>query len=266
MGLFARDSNRLRDASRDQKDREQESEVRDVPLHRAYGVRRRVSPLWQRIEKTVYRLLALWIYFPIVLVGSVGLTAFLLYYPELWVKVLLLTIIAGIFVFRLTRPLRIRWRFLKKLKRLCKKHRYSLKVLRPFLRGFRWSDRQADFRLQTKNTIYEIHFLTVRRYRSELRMDSKERILLQKKHLKNRFNTLMDVREGTKIFSTNFPPIDSVFESTRRVRGIVVNPVCREMLQREPDGGLVTTGSGTEIFGYTVYTATGFLETIQRDQ
>ena len=264
MGISGRDGHRIQEA-KNRSDGSQRPEERHVPLYRSYGVKRRVHPLIEKLETYAVRIIALWVYGAFLLVGSVGAIAFFIFFPELWVKLLIGVVAAVFLTVRLTRTFRIRRKFWRKLNKLCKKNRYSLKVLRPTRRGFRWSDRQADFRLQTGSTIYEMHFLTVKRYRSELLFDNKEKIRMRRLKLNNRFNLMMDFKTREKEFSTNFPPVSTVFESTKTVRGILINPVCRDMSQKDRDGGMVTTGSGAQLYGYTIYTGSGFLEAIQRD-
>ena len=264
MGISGRDNRRIQE-TKHRSDGSQRPEERHVPLYRSYGVKKKVYPLIEKLETYAVRLVALWVYGAFILVGSIGMIAFFIFFPELWVKLLIGVVAAVFLAVRLTRTLRIRRKFWRKLKRTCQKNRYSLKVLRPFHKGFRWSDRQADFRLQTGSTVYEMHFLTVKRYRSELLFDNKEKIRIKRLRLNNRFNLMMDFEAKEKEIPTNFPPISTVFESTKTVRGILINPVCREMSQKDRDGGMVTTGSGAQLYGYTIFTASGFLETIQRD-
>lgn len=264
MGLSGRDNHRIRE-TKYRSDGSQRPEEGHVPLYRSYGVKRKVYPLIEKLGTYAMRIMALWIYGLFILVGSTGAIMFFIFFPELWVK-LLIAVVAVIFLtVRLTRTFRIRRKFWRRLRKLCKKKNYSLKVLRSFGKGFRWSNQQADFRLQTGSTVYEMHFLTVKRYRSELLFDNKEKIRMKRLRLNNRFNLLMDFESKEKEFFTNFAPVSTVFESTRTVRGILINPVCREMSQKDREGGMVTTGSGANLYGYTIYTGSGFLETIQRD-
>ena len=135
MGISGRDGHRIRE-TKYRSDGSQRPEERHVPLYRSYGVKRRVYPLIEKLETYAVRIIALWVYGVFILVGSVGAIAFFIFFPELWVKLLIGVVAAVFLAVRLTRTLRIRRKFWRKLQKLCKKNRYSLRCFVPFTRAF----------------------------------------------------------------------------------------------------------------------------------
>ena len=49
------------------------------------------------------------------------------------------------------------------------------------------------------------------------------------------------------------------------VKAILINPAVMNIERKGSDGVIVPTGSGEKLFGYTIYTGKGFIETIKRN-
>ena len=49
------------------------------------------------------------------------------------------------------------------------------------------------------------------------------------------------------------------------VKVLLVNPVPHDILKKETDGSLTPIGTGEKLYGYTLYTATGFLNELERN-
>ena len=84
----------------------------DVPLYRSYGVKRRLRPWHDKLENIVSRVALIWVLGVLALAASFCVVGFCLYFPELWIKVVLLVILGILLLIRLTRTLRKRKKFL----------------------------------------------------------------------------------------------------------------------------------------------------------
>ena len=237
-----------------------------VELHRSYGVQRRLRPWKEKLELGFYKIFLFWVLGVLSLAAILAIVNFWLYYPERWVKLLLSVIIGGIVVFRLLRSVRKRTGFSRKLKKLCRKKRYVMDTKQNFFASLIWSGNREDFILETDKERYFVRYLTVRKYRSSLYLESEELLRLVKRPLNSRFTDIFDFRPRAKYYPMDFHIREEENKSGKRiVKVLLVNPVCEEIMYKKKDGGYETTGNGGEHFGYTVYTAGGFLNVVKRD-
>ena len=238
-------------------------EREDVPLHRSYGVRKRVNLYWEKVRNVLLRIAAVFILFFPCLAAAIGIWNFFLYFPELWIKLLIVFGIGFMAIWIGTKSFRKRRRFLRKMKRLCRKYDFRLEQKHSFFSTFRWSSGECDFVLHTPKVRNEMRYLTVRKYNAALFFESKDEIRLTSYTLKNRFTLIFDRKEKVCRYPLQTP--NDLFDRTVRVvHGILVNPVCKEMFYKEKDGTMSATGNGATVFGYTVYNASGFLEALKR--
>ena len=234
----------------------------EVPLYRSYGVTRNYRPFVGAIGNGAIVIVALWIICLFVMVLSFALVAFLFYGQLLLVTVFYL-LAGGILFAVLTRTIRKRMKFRRRLKKLCRKEGYRLEYRRSLLSSFSWREGQIDFLLNTRSTLYEVRFLTLKKYNGALLFESEDSFQYTTYPYRNLLTTIFNVQPRTRTYSLDQTPA-TVRGSRTAERVLLINPVCREMFYKDRDGSRVATGSGAELFGYTVFTATGFLETVKR--
>ena len=238
-----------------------------VELHRSYGVQRRLRPWKEKIEIGFYKIFLFWVLGILSLAAILAIVNFWLYYPEIWIKLLLSLLIGGFVFVRLTRTVRKRRGFIRRLKRSCKSYGYTLSAKQGVFRSMIWSGNREDMVLTTQTCEYRIRFLTVRKYRSTLYLEGEELLRLVKRPLNSRFTDIFDFRPRAKYYPLEFRTEDECASETKKLicRVLLVNPVCEEIRYKKKDGGYETTGNGGTHFGYTVYTAGGFLNTLKQD-
>ena len=235
------------------------------PIYRAYGVTRRVRPWAERTKLTFLKFLALWMMSTWCVVILFSLTAFFLYYPEMWVKLLALLLLVILASFLLTRTVRKRRKFTKKLKKLCKKRGYSIRYEQNFFQSLVWSADRQDFVLEREKTAYYVRYLTIRKYRSTLYFEKQDLFRLVKEPSRNRIIRIFFDFAKTKYYPLDFQ-VPAREDGKKTVKVLVINPVCQEMNVKDPDGGYEATGNGGAHFGFTVYTGSGFLDAIEREE
>ena len=235
-----------------------------VPLHRAYGVWRKQHPV---VDRAVFYLLRIVVLF---VLGVLGVAAFsaifsLLLYADLLVATVFMLTVISIIAIIFTKAPRKRHKLMRKIKKLCKAERYRIKMCRPFLNSFRWSSAEPDFILETGRYVYYGHFLTVAKYNSTLTFKNAESIERVSYPLDNKFTVIFEFKPIRKELKTDFKPLPES-DTKRYIRAVIVNPVCKEMYECDRDGELLATGNGMEKFGYTVYTGSGFIESVKRNE
>ena len=236
----------------------------NIPLYRSYGVWRKTHPV---LDKILFYALRSLVIFVLAVLGTAffATTVTLLLYADILVATVFVLIVFSIIFFVLTRSMRKRIKLLRKLRRLCKKEGYRLIKGRSFFRSFRWNTKEHDFILKTDKYEYYVHFLTIGKYTSTLTFKDPEHIEKVVYPLNNNFSLIFEFRPKRSTLNTDFPPLPTDM-STYHIRIILINPVCREMFEKTPDGCIVATGNGMSRFGYTVFSGSSFIEAVKRNE
>lgn len=241
-----------------------ESDFNPVDPARAYGVTRKEFALYEKIKLKVFQIIGLAFFGAMLSIVVIGTLAFLLL-GNILVSFFMSVCFAVVFLFVLTKPLRKRARFIHKMKRLCKKKNYKLKVEQGFFDALVWSPDRIDFSLNTGRHTYLVHYLTVRKYRSSVTFCDKHNFYRTKFPPPNVFTIILGLVPKVKEYTVSFPEPYTI-GGHKNINAIVVNPVCRDLYIKNHDGVTEPTGSGAECFGYSIYTGSGFLETVVRNE
>ena len=238
-------------------------EIEDVPLHRSYGVTKTVNPALRAIGNFLAKALTLFLLafeLAIILI----FTFLLAFYTDVLVATALFTVLFSIFFYNATKLLRRRARFIRKLKRFCKKNGYEIEFHRSFLKGFYWAKgERVDFTLKAGKRTYCVKLATSKRYLSSFTFISKSEMKYTRIARRNIFTTIFDFKDKTHSVPIAFPKeIDD--NDKNIVKAILINPAVVSMQKRGSDGVIIPTGSGEKLFGYTIYTASGFMESVKR--
>ena len=235
-----------------------------MPSSRFCGNRKKESVLGAKLRDGTIKLIILWILFWVLAVGLLAALTVLLH-GQLMILTLIYVALGIILTLTLTRTLRKRRNFLQKLKKLCKTDHYRIEFKRKFMQSFHWTGEDTDFVLDTGKHVYDVSFLTIKKYRSALYFENKDAIRQMIKPLNNKFTAIFEPPVREKRYPIQFPPVCAL-DGKIKHKVVLINPVCQEMYSKDRDGNMATTGSGAEMFGYTVYTGTGFLETVKRNE
>ncbi len=237
-------------------------EERDVPMHRAYGKTRKYHPRLERLKENILRGILLYFLFYVALIGVLVLYVMLAFSDVM--AFLVATPITVALLLILTRTPRKRMKFLRKLKRFCKKNQYTLTFNRRFFACFLWEkDAKADFTLKTRTHTYYVKFATAAKRNSDFIFISKTEMLYRKLRLNNKFTVAFNLQPKIKKLTVSFPE-EAYGENATAV--ILLNPVPRDIAIKDKDGSTVATGDGENRFGYLIYGGTGFLEAVTRNE
>ena len=129
----------------------------------------------------------------------------------------------------------------------------------------RWADDdQVDFTVKAGKYTYYVKFATSKRFLSSFTFVSKDQMKYTKIARHNRFTIILDFKDKNYILPIAFPQeIDEKDKYT--VKAILINPAVMNIERKGSDGAVIPTGSGEKLFGYTIYTGTGLIETLKRN-
>ena len=239
-------------------------ETEDIPLYRSYGVTKKANPTTQKIKESIAKILTvLLLAFEFALI--VFVTIMMAIYTDELIATILFIILFSIFFFSATKLIRRRLSFIGKLKKTCKKNKYRLEFKKGFFKSLSWAeDDTVDFTVKAGKWTYYVKYATSNRFLSSFTFISKNQMKYTKIAMHNRFTIIFDVKDKVYTMPIEFPKgIDEADKYT--VKAILINPAVMNIEKKGSDGVVIPTGSGEKIFGYTIYTGTGFIETIKRN-
>ena len=249
----------------EEKDDEVEIVYGEVPLYRSYGVTAKYRPRLAKFNNFLSKTMVLYlICLELVIIAIAGFS-FWFYSGELIGTVV--TLILFTLFYRInTRIPRLRRKFTKKLKKLCRENGFSLEFKRGFWQSLTWADNgEIDFILRAGTYTYFVRFATATRKLSTMSFLSKTELCYTKHPRNNKFTLIFDFKDKKKTMRISFPNgIDT--NDKHMIKAILINPVPMNIEKSAGrDGGVEPTGTGERIFDYTIFNGVGFIETIQRN-
>ena len=249
----------------DEEKKEERSKLTaDLPAYRYYGVRRKRRDLMEKGTIVFTHVAAYYVMALLILVTGIALYNLYRYLgvfiPSMITLIIVLLIVRALYFKRLGK----RVKFVRKLKRICKKRNFKLENKTGFLGSMVFISTGYHFTVQTPKTKYFVRYLTCFNYNSEVTFHNKNEIIIHTNinAIKNKFKVIFGITEQylTKKFS-----FDTVFEPLpKKTENIVLlNPVPRGIDYLDRDGIKTPTGSGEKLFGYTVYNGTDFLKLLE---
>lgn len=164
-------------------------------------------------------------------------------------------------VFRVPRK---RLAFMVKLKRTCKNNGLRIKKERGFFKSLRNNTNGFDLIIISRSTSYYVRFYAAYRRASHLTFCDENTVQVTTNIHNNRFKVVLGLnklRVKTKSYSYSDTPPSSVKNA---VKVLLVNPVPHDMFKISSGSATVPTGTGDKLYDYTLYTATGFLNELER--
>ena len=237
----------------------------EIPLYRSYGVTKKYRPRLIKFNNMLAKGMVLYLIVMELLIVAVAGLAFWLYSGELIATVV--TLLLGSIFYRInTRIPRLRRKFTKKLKKLCRENGYSLEFKRGFFKSLSWADKgEIDFILKADSYTYYVRYATATKVLSTMSFLSKSELLYTKHPRNNKFTLIFDFKDKKKLMHISFP--DYIDENDKHsIKAILINPVPMNIEKKGAFGsGTEPTGTGERLFGYTIFNATGFIETVKRN-
>ncbi|MBO7310840.1 MAG: hypothetical protein J6U86_05545 [Clostridia bacterium] len=247
---------------REDNQRPEVSEIDPVPLYRSYGVRKKEG-FFTHLNLWLARIIAIMIFSIIGVAGIVAFYATIRMLGAIGIVITFILIFCFIY-FKVLRTARKRYKFIKKLKKFCKKNNLTLKIHRGFFKGLRRNKTGFDFTVTTPSVIWCARFFTCRKRNSHVTFEDNSSITITENIIKNRIFEnfgLVKTKNSRVPYSFNDPLPQSDIKAER---ALIFNPVPRMVFKKNYDGVTEATGSGEQLHGYTIFTGSGFLNTLKR--
>ena len=267
--------------SRDSKNRVETSNMSPVSRARAYGVTKRESVFTRLNEHLadVLFVVLFALYISVAVIGAIGMVYML---QEIGIVICILAALVFVYLVPL-KIVRKRFFFLLKLKKLCKRNKIRLKSHRGFWQGLKNNDTGMDLTVETGTNIWLVRFFAVRKYDSAMVLSDGDSLQITSPRpkgsvpsavrssatrvriVKRDSSALGFRRIKTTVFPISFEDGAESVNGKKVNRALIINPVPHSMYRKLPDGTIVPTGNGEKMKNYTVFTASGFAEMLQRE-
>lgn len=253
----------VRPSAKDRMKAPEEQEEESLPFYRFYGIRRWIRPWKEKLGLLVGRACVFLLFAAYVAIVGLVAVGFFVYFPEMWIKLVVGILIAVFLVVYLTRDRRRRKKFCRRLKEACREAEAQLFVRPKFIRSPKWQKNHEDFRIEVGLRVFYVQYLSVGKYNSSVYLEREGEIKLVHRPMNNKFTTIFNKQPKVTVLSTDMktPALDG----RRVIRALVVDPECQKIFCVQRDGGYEATGNGGVCFGMTLYTAKGFFDAIRYD-
>ncbi len=236
----------------------------EVEMYRAYGVTKKVRTWNIFLNEMLATLLFIIVMGLAFILIAMGTTAWLAMGGKLFTTLFIICFTTFV-VLKFTRVPRGRSKFIRRLKKLCKKYNYRYVPICSFWEGFSYDYTEGiDFVLHAGLYTYYVKYVTPSKALTSFTFLSKNEMRYTKHARKNTFSLMLGRKDKSKLFPIKFPPnIPEKDEFHKRV--MLINPRPRDILVKNELGVTVPTGSGDSSMGYVIQTGTGFLNQVLRD-
>ena len=256
------------------------SEIYQVPLHRSYGVRKRetwLSHFNEYLATFLLILLYAWMFI------MLALGAYMLIDALDHIGTLIVIIAVAWFIsWKFLRIPRKRIKFLLRLRKKCKNLGYRIEYKRNVFAGMRFLKEGIDLTIDTGKKVWAVRFLPCYRYNSDLIFVDENTIKIKHNPIRLKASLFpVNARHaqrltpktenkrfsfGGKTKTVSYSFTDEVLHyGVKSARALIVNPVPHTIRKVEKDGAIYETGTGERMWGYTLYSGSGFLETLDRE-
>jgi len=276
------------------------SEIDPVSIARSNGVKKKEGFL-VRLNNRLAGIVIACIYLWLALIALGGAIFIILGLRSIGVLIVAFAVLCFIW-FKLLRRVRKRWQLVRRLKKKCKALGARLIPVRGFFKGLRRHDDGLDYLLDTGTVLWQIRFYAVKRYRSTLVVDGD--CLYVKAH-KLTFMTKVVRKSGYSALPNSnatqqekklnaigtVSPIvcdrtatealraalqrdkkrarsrmwEMPNEKNRKIKSaLILNPTACEAYKRV-DGSNIPIGTGEPMGTYTLFTGSGFINALDRE-
>lgn len=239
--------------------------IRDenTPLHRSYGVKKRVS-VFTHINSGLAVVMAIAMIVTLAVMWIAGAIMLIILMGGIGTAIAIIATISFVY-FKLCRKMRKRAKLMRRLKRRCRKLGYTVTRQRGFFKGLKLNKEGFDLTVDTGKKLWCVRFFTPPKYFCHLVILSKDEMQFRFNITQSYFKFILGLNEEKRVdFDYRFD--DELPETHKNAeRALLLNPVPHELFKKDEDGAVIPTGTGTHIHGYTVFTGTGFLQTLERE-
>jgi hypothetical protein len=235
----------------------------ETPLHRSYGVKKRVT-VFTRLNNLLATLLAMTFIVLYSVVFVVGIWALTTMLGKIGIALSVLAVLAFVY-FYLLRVVRKRIKFIIKLKRKCKALGFKIKFVRGFWKGMRRNTEGIDFTVDTGKKCFCVRYFTTFKFLSHITFIDKETISITKNITKSHFKFILGFNKS-KTAEVKYSFDDKFNVYNRKTQKILLlNPVPHDCFKKDGDGAIIPIGTGEHIQDYIIYSASTFINALVRE-
>lgn len=239
-----------------------ESKENPVPLYRSYGVRKKegffawfnnkIAAVFAVI--LIVFLAAIWVIGLYLLIGALGTIGIALGF----IASVCIVYFVGL------RRVRIRRKFIRRLKKICKKSNFKLTFKRGFWSGLRFHSDGLDLTVETGQKMYCVKFIPSKKLSHVIFYD-RETVKIRTNITRSHFKLVLGFNDPkTKMVKFGFANAKAPCTSKEIENIVLLNPVPLDMFRRDADGAVIATGNGYKFYDYTLYGGSGFINALAR--
>ena len=261
------------------------SELNQTELHRSYGVKKKEG-FFAHLNDALATVLLLVFYFWSFVIIAIGITAVVTMLGT--IGIVLAAVAAAALVYRIGfRVTRKRRSFLRRLRRCCRKNKYKLKVHRGYFKAIKFNTEGIDFTVDTGRELWSVRFLTYRKYNIDMIFENAQTLIIKTNPVRMKasimhhesdmpfmgaFVARMNLagmipsflkRKKVLNFDYSFTELEEL-EGRECKRALIINPLPHTIKKKEEDGATYETGTGEKMWGYTIYSGSGFITELNR--
>ena len=261
------------------------SELNQTELYRSYGVKKKEG-FFAHLNDHLATVLLLIMYFWCFVIIVVGIWGIIVMLGALGIGLAVCVGVALVYRigFKITRKRRA---FLRRLRRCCRKNKYKLSFKRGYFKAKKFNTDGIDFTVDTGKELWSVRFLTYRKYNIDMIFEDEKTLIIKTNPVRLKASIMphesdmpfmsglmarMSLsgmmpqflkRKKTITFDYSFTELEEHPDRECK-RAVVINPLPHTIKKKEEDGATYETGSGEKMWGYTVYSGSGFINQLNR--
>ncbi len=258
------DANSAKRNDKQEKKIAKESEINPIPLHRSYGKRKKEG-FFARFNNFLASAMALTLIILMTAVFSMGIFMLLVMMGHIGILLFFVGVAVFIWIVILRVP-RKRLKFISRLKRSCKKWGFTYHKERGFFKGLKWNKQGYDFTVDTGKRLWHVRYYTSVKYLTHVVFVDKNTVDVKRNITKSRLKYVLGFNNPKTTrheYSFNDPLYD--VKGRKCVRALIMNPVPHDAFKTDTDGAVVPIGTGEYLYGYTMFSGSGFIQTLKRE-
>jgi len=241
-----------------------ESDINPIPLHRSYGKKKKEG-FFARFNNVLASAIALVMITMLAIIFCMGIFMLLIMMGH--IGILLFFIGVAVFVWLvLLRVPRKRLKFVARLKRSCKKWGFTFHKERGFFKGLKWNKQGYDFTVDTGKRLWHVRYYTSVKYLTHVIFIDKNTVDVKQNITKSRLKYVLGFNDP-KTIRHEYRFDDPLYEAKGRkcVRALIMNPVPHDVFKKDSNGAVIPIGTGEYLYGYTMFSGSGFIQTLKRE-
>jgi hypothetical protein len=243
--------------------RVQKSEINPVPLYRSYGVTKKEG-FFAKLNNVIAAVLAAILFALLFVTWGLGIYILISMLGTIGIAFAIGSVAAFVYI-KFCRKIRKRVKFLRRLKKHCKRMGYTLKFHRGFFAALKLNGQGIDFTVDTGKKLWTVRFFTPKKHLSHIIFEDKNHVGIKTNITKSHFKFVLGFN-NPKYSQFEYRYDDRIeLKDRKSARALIINPVPHEVFKKDSDGAVIPIGTGERLFGYIMFTGSGFLEYLARD-